>query len=434
MLKPKEELLSALKNKLNEVRYDKKVLWGINEYLSQYNETGTINEIVVDLEKLNDINPDLLCLITIALFEETKDPSIDPRIFYHEREINIAKRYTGQVEEQIKYPVVFENTLRSSDRDYLTIMSVQDIVNLYKSNILEYNYDTQRTPEKRRKKDGSIIQKPRVNRKSVEKIAELMVKGKYKADTITFNLLMDGNDECSYNEKDKTLTIHSGELDILDGFHRIEAMQIAVELNPNIDLNMNVAIKNYPLDEARFYFGQINTINLPDKARTRELKQESIADMIVSDLNKKSDLAGKISTTSGTSYSKGELTNFIILSDAINDVFKPKDRKDYLDLYPFLSDFFSYLIASFKEEFVTNIAKTREKSWINHQNMFVGYVVLAKKFYDNNIPINKIVDVIKRIDFSKETSELNSIMSGQGKENSPTIRRKIREYFEKISV
>jgi hypothetical protein len=435
--KSKKELIEAIKTVFVDLRHDKDKLNEINTILINYNvKIGILNELIVKESLFDDLDLTILCLMTISIYEVIKKEMVNPDKFFNQPEIDKAKQYTGEETFIIKFPIVIENVIKvgSSDKDFSTVLSIQQITEWNNSKLLNYNYETQRTA-KQTLRHGEIIKRPEVNYHSVQQISELMIKGEYKPDKIAFNILFDGNDEISYDEKNKTLTIYNcTQIDILDGFHRILGATNALDTKSDIDLSLEVAIKNYTIQEAKKFFGQINTVNKVSAPRLKQLKNERISDQIVTELEKTEEFKNRITGKASISNKIGELTNFSILSDAIDQIFQPKTRKELLDLVPFFTDFFGYMFGTYPEAFKTKISEIKTSSWINHHNLFVGYVVLAKKFFDQSISVNKISEVMIGIDFSKDTSDLSEIMRSQGKENSKRVKARLVEYFNKIEV
>jgi hypothetical protein len=261
-----------------------------------------------------------------------------------------------------------------------------------------------------------------------------MLDRKYLPDTITINVLRDGSDELFYNESDNELTIESAnEINLIDGFHRVQAVIEALEENPDLDGYLYVSIRNYDLETARFYLGQHNSFNTFDKTHVRQLKSLNISDKIVEDINLKSDLRGRITTSTAVKKKFNEITNFAVLSDTIKEVFAPETGKDRLEYSYTLIRFFDYLVGSYPNDFVKNVELVSKTSWINHHNTFVGYVVMCHKLYEKygkDFPLDEITRIIDSISFSKNESEYNDILTTQGKVNAKQVKEKIKKFFE----
>ena len=135
------------------------------------------------------------------------------------------------------------------------------------------------------------------------------------------------------------------------GFIVFKSAVRAISVNPNLELELILSIRSYDTDTAKKYFGQINTVNVVKPERIRELKSEKHSDIVVRDLQLKSDLKGKIASSSRISEIAGQLTTFDILSYAIDETFAPTTKLEAKEVSEYLVDFFNYLVGSFVEEF-----------------------------------------------------------------------------------
>ncbi|MCR8641458.1 DNA sulfur modification protein DndB [Paenibacillus sp. N1-5-1-14] len=395
---------------------------------------GTFAEILVNYERIDQLNQEELIILVNVLFDVTQDTRIKPTNFYNNREITKANKYQQEKAPVLQFPYTFNSVIAApSGRDYVTIMDVRELRDLWFSKILTYNFNTQRLSKKKLLKNSKISEKADVNMKSVKNIARLMLEGKFKADTILLNILVDGNDNIEYS--DGELTIHEGTtINLIDGMHRLQGMIAALEENPDLEGFINVAIKHYPLEEAQFLLGQINTVNRFDKTLVKHYMAETIGAQITKDLMNIPELKNRISIKTTLDKKLNFYTNFAILSEAIDSIFEPQNNKDRYDITEVLKKFFGYLVPSFENELEKNKKEVAKISWINHHNLFVGFVVIAKKLYDKygkDFPVDEIVRIINGIDLSRsEGSKFNDLMTTQGKVNSNKVKKQIREFFE----
>ena len=435
MLIDRKILEEKLNKHIKEIQTDKKIIEGIKLELSKHKIIpGEIQRVINSNLKLNELDLSFLYLFTKSIYNLIKIEEINPKEYFTEKEIKVAERYEGEtIKDKLSLPITFDNVASLGSEDYIATISIEKIVDLYESNLLEYNFQTQRNPKLRKSKEN-IIMTPNLNKKSVKEIAEHILNNTYLPDTITFNILADGNDDIVYNAKTKQLTIQNGEIDVLDGFHRINGCLQAYKQNQEIELNLQLAIKNYNLRKAQSYVAQVNTINKIDKTHLQTLKADRYADTIVKELQRESDLRGLIVQTSRiTSLNKG-LVTYSILADAIHQEFNIKSKKEALDLAEYLTRFFDYLIGSFQDEFKNNIEGVREYSLINNNNIFVGYVVLARRLQENDMSVKEIERIVRGVDFNKDNptwEELGILENGRvvGKN-----RKKITSFFEKLNL
>ena len=437
VMQANEELLHGLNVLFQEIREDKKLQIEIDNQLVEHNfRRGTLNEVMLNPERIFSFETVEAAAFINSIYKVTKRHEINPQKYFSAKDIKKAEKYTRNKVE-FEYPYTLHRVIKASDTEYATVMSAKEIAAWWNNEALTYNFQTQRLSKKKINKEGKVIEKPDVRIKSVKRITELMLSGRYKSNALLFNILVDGNDNIEYD--DGELTIYEGTtVNLIDGMHRVQAMLNALEENPDFDRNFIVAITHLPISEAQDLLSQVNTTNRFDATLAKYYGANKLGEQIAKDLMNIPELIGRVSIKTTLDKKLSYLTNFAVLSEAIEDVFKPQTTKDRYDILEVLKKFFGYLINAYEFEFVKNVDEVRKISWINHHNTFVGYVALAKKLYEKygfDFPVNKITDAVNSIDFRKQEGlPFNNIMAPQGKVNSNVIKRNIKEFFEKIDV
>ncbi|OPH61802.1 hypothetical protein BC351_00750 [Paenibacillus ferrarius] len=433
MFRDRIELENELIEVLNKIKHNRKDISKIDEKLFVNNRValGTISDLTKGgLQELNKIDETLLCIVANAVCDVSGEIRISPINYYTPEEIDYAlnnEYFNGETSEIL--PITLENVLMAKTDEYITVIKITDLVHWKNEGLIIYDYESQRSAKYVRKQNG-VIPTPDLNKQHVKEISEHQLNGTYIVDTITLNIYSDEITALNYNNKTKTLKINKGaRISITDGFHRLEASVLTVKNDPETEEVFQVAIKSFDTDKAQKTFGQYNTYHPVSKERVQSLKKEKFGDYVVEKLKYKSDLKGKVSTEKRLSTLANHLTTTSILSEAIDHQFKMESQKDVIEVSEYLEKFFNYLIGSFKDEFVLNQNKYRETSFINNQYVFAGYVVLARRFRDENIPIIKLEEVIKNINFSKEVSDFSGLFS-KGKKSIPFII----SYFESLNL
>ena len=409
----------------------------VEEYLSENHDMqrGTLIELVANPKNITMLSDDEQKVFINAIYQITNDDRANPSNYFNAKEVNNIKKYKFKIEVPLSFPLQYEKVLSGSEQDYVTKLSFKSIAKHYNDNMWTYNFLTQRNPVKQKRKDGSLKLEPKVNKRSIREIKQLLLDNKYIPDTpITLNIMNDGNDELFYDEENWSLIIESAsEIDILDGYHRILAVVEALEENPNLEGYLYLSIRNYDLGTARFYLGQHNSFNTFDKTHVRRLKNLQLSDKVIQEVESKSALKGRLASNTSVRLKFNEITNFAILSDTVDSTFSPKNAKDKIDISKILTFYLDYLFGSFEDEFINKVQETHAKSWINHHNTFVLYIVFAHALYEKygkNIPEDEIPRMINAIDFERGTSEFDKILSSQGKVNSNQIKANIKKFAE----
>nr|WP_082970875.1 DNA sulfur modification protein DndB [Mycobacterium sp. E3298] len=422
---------------LTEIAQNKELIRTIDDTLATEHNVprGTFVELVANTEKVQQLSDEEIAFYTVALHKVTENVKIDPSIFFTQKQVKAAAKYKYEDEKAIEYPYTLRHVTEfPTGRDYITYISFQEIAALWNAGVITYNFQTQRLSKKRlSKRTGQIVEKEDVQQKSVKAITKLMVEGKYKPDALLLNILVDGNDKITF--EDGQLTIFEGTtINLIDGMHRLTAILNVLEEEPNIEGYIGVQIKHYPLEEAQFLLGQINTVNPFDKTLVKHYKAETIGAQIAKDLMNIHEFKNRISIKTALDKKLNLLTNFAILSDTIESVFEPQNAKDRYDILDALKKFFGYFMANYEDQFGKEKSKLIETSWFVHHNMFVGFIALAGKLYKKygkDFPVDDIVKVIDSINFEKkEGTQLNNLMAGQGKVNSNKVKGEIRKLFE----
>lgn len=392
---------------------------------------GTFIEIVAHPDKIGYLEDEEMLVFVNAIYQITQEEKIYPKNFFAAKDIKDIKEYEFKKTLEVGFPYTISPVIRVTNEDYMAALTFKEIAHLRVSQMLTYNFQTQRLAKKSVSKKGTLKLKEDIRNKSVNSIIKLMKEGKYSPSTLLFNVLVDGKSKVSYDEGE--LTIHEGStLNLIDGAHRVEAIVRIIEENPDFDGVMTVDIKHYPLEKAQHLLSVVNTVNPFDKTLVKYYGGSEYGQEIAKYLMTLPVLKDRIEIK--TALSKGiSITNFAILSEAIQSIFHPENTKDKYDTQDVLKKFYEYLIPSYEDELVKNRLKNLENSWISHHNMHVGFVAIAKKLYDQygkDFPVDQITNIINHIDFNRETSDLTEIMGGQGKTNSNKVKLQIRALIE----
>jgi hypothetical protein len=442
MLQDRRILEDNLSEAIGLIKHDKEKVDQIKNALMEYKVRPGIMQKIINnpQEELPEIDLRLMYLITKEVYSKSGKMNIRPEDFFTEFDIKNSKIYNAEVYEEdlsMSFPITIENVLMIDDENYLTVMDIKFIRSLMTNKLLRYNFDTQRDAKYVRRKE-STERVANVYMPHIKEITKRLLQQDLSPTTLTFNALVgtaDAGDELTYDAKKQQLTINKGVfLDILDGFHRISGFMNALDQHPELDFTFQVAIKNYNLAQAQRHIAEINTYYKMNQAHKVYLEQTRYSDNVVKHLNRSSDLKGRISTGNHTHSLNDELVTAKTLSDTIDEVFKMNSKKDAQMVGEYLSDFFDFLLGTYREEFVTNVEETREKSIINANAMFAGYIIIAKKMQDQNIKISKIPSIIDNIDFSRDNilwSKLGIIEEGIV---SKQARKHIKNYFNKYEI
>ncbi|MGG2091306.1 DNA sulfur modification protein DndB [Bacillus sp. S13(2024)] len=443
-LRSKEELLDELTSvfesfKTLTVKENKSIVSKIKQGLKKYKILpGEVQEIINNPEeKLQLIDIDKLCLISEESFLVTKKGNIDPTLYFTKREIKeIKTNFEGYSSDTIEFPYTFEDVTKVDDDDYFLKIQGIDIKKIY--HLLQYNPDTQREARQIKKGD-EIVPVPKIYQKNVDEMIELIKKGEIIASMLTLNARLGSSDEGEelvYDEAKRTLTVTRGTLlDVLDGFHRISAINSALRQEPTLNPTFKMTILNYDKTRAQKYFAQMNTFSVISTSHLKKMSESRQADFIAKQLQYNTELRNKVAASDMVPAKSNLLVTFGVLSDAIDDVFKVEDKPTAIKVSRYLGEFINKLFFAFPDEFMGDIAKIREQSLINANSMFYGYILLAKRMQEENISVDNVEKVLKDIDFSRTNSLWRKIKLID-KNNNITTKPKntIYKFFNELKL
>lgn len=416
------ELLIGIK-KVTTLKLQRKITEDL--YDSHGVPRGLFQEFLIHPERFFN-KEELLKIFILYIYNVTRLESLNPELFFEDAKQTLNYKYPIEKNDE---DIVLNQVLRSSDQDYLTIISYQKLVELWLTGQITYNYLTQRKP-KQKLVVGKIVESPQLNRKSVLNIVRLMKEKKFKCSSIVLNVVLDKS-QIEYTEDGDLIIKKNSEINLIDGMHRLQAMVQVCEEDPDYEGYMDVAIKYYSLSDAQYLIGLLNTVNRFDKTLVRHNTDENESSKIVKMLLSHNEFKNKISLHSHVDKKLNYITNYTNFTDSIQEVFAPKTVQDRYLIFDICVKFFEYLFSYYAEEFQTNVFSVSQRSWINHHHVFTLYIQLLHDLYKKsgkNFPVSEIVEFINKIDFQKDAGgPIDLIMREQNKINLVLLRKKIRK-------
>lgn len=443
MLQKREILEENLSKIITEIKYDKEKVKKIKKGMKEYGFTvGEIQGYFVDTEeKLPELDIRVLALLTQEVYMNTIDDSIKTDIYFTDIEMKQARTFDYSVIkefERVEFPIVMPNVLMINSENYLTYWDIHFIKKLMDNQLLRYNFETQREHTKVKRRD-SFQRVINVNSKSVEEITELELKGELEITKLTINALVgtaDEGEELTYNTKKLQLEVNEGTfLDIVDGYHRITGALNSLEIDPEINQIFEVSIKNFNTKQSQRHLAQISKINPINATHITALEALRKSDMVVRQLQRESDLKGRISQTNRPHTKVNELVSYNTLADSIEEEFTMKSNMDATEVGNYLIKFFDYLIGSYPQEFIENQKEVRNVSLINENIIFAGYIILAKRMRENKIDISKLSHILNNINFNKDNQDwVERGVLTEDRNISTNAKSGVKAFFKKLEL
>jgi len=443
ILDNKNNLIEAIVSNLEKLQMDKRGQKELKESIVNYVMMGDMQDYIINpQETIPNLDISTLYYIALHLNKVKAHSELQVDKYFTKREIKeIETNFEQDIEEVIEFPYTFKPAIRVGDGSYLLAINGKLAYQFMNSHLLQYNPDTQREGRKIKKANtDTIITVPKVNMKSVHTMADLAEKGELIESLITWNARLGSSDDESgeeliYDEENLSLTVTKGTLlDVLDGFHRLQATALALTRNPDLVIPFKLNILNFSKTQAQKYFAQLNTYNPVSKARVRELGESNYSDFVVKFImGEFNDFKEKI--THGSIAPRQEaLTTFNILSDAIDKEFEMKNKKDAIQTARYLLKFFKELFYSFPDEFLGNILDIKKESIINIPSIFAGYVTLAKRMQQEDISIDEINNIISNIDFSRDNKQWQKLKVLDKKDINIKAKDNLISFFDKLDL
>lgn len=443
-MKDKAELIENLSSNIQEIKRKRNIVNDIKLELAQKHDilAGDIQEwINSPKEKLQELDIRELYLFTEQVYLKTGDLIINPKSYFTDVEIRESRIYDASIKRpHFDFPITFENATIVGNGAYSIPIDIKMIDMMLNNQLLHYDPELQREMTVITDKKG-IRYEPTVIKKNVDEIAEHMINGTLVPTTLVWNAALgssDSGEELVFDNKTNTLTItENTKVAIVDGFHRHKGLQKVLRQRPDLDFNFVLIITNYSKSMAQQYQYQLAQATPISKNRQTQLKNARYSDGIVTRLMQESDLKDRISQNTQLKTTANQLVSYNVLADSIDSYMNIISKRDGKKVGDFLIEFFDELIGAFPEEFIFNTIEYRNKSLINHNNLFVGYVVLANKMMVNQIPVEKLTDIIKSIDFSKDNSfwkELGILNDKGNIEDTSKARKIIAKYFSELNI
>jgi hypothetical protein len=344
----------------------RKTLEQVNNNLKKkgvHSGNGILNK-QIPLESLELIMLGVVTTATYDAISENKE-IINPINWFTSLEISKIKEYKKELNKTTGYPIVFKEGKKIADDFYSFYVPAQKIKELYDNLLIKYNAETQRNLKIRQTKNG-IIETINLNRQSVNEMKECMLRNDFITNNITINILHDGEDDFIFKNGD--LIINSGELNILDGFHRSVAMNLALLENPDLNYITGVNITNFDVEKGKRFIVQEDKKNKINQEYIKTIT-ESLENLVVKEINQgsKSDLKGKITHSETLIKNNKALILSSIVADAIKSEFNLKNKRDAMVLSEWLIEGLNEIL------FITE-----GKEGLRHYNMFAGYISLLK--------------------------------------------------------
>lgn len=296
--------------------------------------------------------------------------------YFTETEIQNYSKAKYKRPKKIGFPLRF-NMIQIADDQWIGRTTARELVSLRNSGIIRYNVNIQRTMKvgmRGKTQEYRITE----NKASTAAIRESLEEGKFISNTITLNIPDDGVSD--FNFEDGVLTIRkANSLDIIDGFHRLIALEQAANMDPDFDYPMELRISHYSESKGQRFVYQED-----QKTKMRKVDSDSfnVEDEAVKATNRLNDDA--LFNLNGQISRNGGLISFAEMAAILKKLYftgvgKREARVKGIEVSKNLRQDFN-LLTEYDTKFLTETYDF---------NTLCVCLVAFKYFRDNEIPADK---------------------------------------------
>jgi hypothetical protein len=452
MLKEKNaELVKNLNQLIKKYsRNDKVRKIIIEEFISRnMRATNAMNILNENLELSTldiETNKDLVLLYVFnkgmykaMTFKENKDDetlgeiqeglSIISSDYFTDVEITNLNDYKLEKTLKKDEPIVFPNMIEVNGHTWVGLISSKLLAKLDAGNEFIYNFKTQRDPVI----DIYGMKRIRLDKSKAEEITNNLLSGDQFPSAICVNVLKDDvTDDVRYDPKTRNLIVYSGIKNIFDGFHRKISNSIAISKNSDLEFNWILIITNMSENMAQKQMVEINKQKPINQEHVKNMDTSSLGNAVVNAIKDIdiSEFATKIKDND-RELEYGGLTKKSILAVAIEECYEITDKTQARSIARHIADVIDHIIGLYTNEFIKNLDQTKKYSYINHKNMFYGYIALSRKLFGVKNWEDKIKEMLDKIDFSKNNEFWNDIKLCEQDMNK-TSRKDLYKLFENL--
>lgn len=260
-MKSQKELKLTLNEALESYKHNKHVVENVKLLMQDYGVfRGETQKIFTGKTTFEEMNKRMLILITDSLHRSTNIYNLNPYGYFSDKEIKDAKNQEIVIEtEKHEFPITIHNAIKKAENTFIAFVKAKQLVGLYNSNLLGYNYRISKQ-YKMVNKNGKSVQAIDINTKEVKDIAQKILDNTYNMNPIILNVLVNSgvSNKSEIEYSNETLTINESTVEIISGLHDLSALAYILEDKKDIELKVELMITHYNSEEVITLFNQLN--------------------------------------------------------------------------------------------------------------------------------------------------------------------------------
>ena len=447
-MKSKNELIKLLESKLKNNKINSSLAKALNEELLKKNINPNLTGLLFNgMKDIIDLNDNELILLSKVFYNYFKDDNLKPSHYFSDKDLinyetNIKEHY-----ESIDL-IELNNTIKINDTSYVAFVGAEMLYNMYESNIIVYNKETQRSPKIRVLGKNYVVKQISLNKNAVKEIVNEMLNETYESDLIIFNVLQLPNNVPNISYDNGTLYIKPNLnvededctfINVIDGMHRLTALVNAVaklkkdkkEIPPSMGLIVKIIVRT--IEEAKRVVTQSFKRSATDKDFLKSLEVNDYTKLTDAFIKGLPDCIRKkiMPTYEEQMYMHG-ITNKILIADTLKEVL-PKEKNYLFNLNDInktadlLNKILSYILEEFYEK---NFNVFVEESNLMRKNSIVYLIFIAYNLIKLNIKEEKFLMLAEKILLSSATWDRETL--SRKKSNIKNLIEEARQITEEI--
>ena len=420
-MKSKNELIKLLETKLKNNKINGTLAKALNEELLRKNINPNLTGLLFNgMKDIIDLNNNELILLSKVFYNYFKDNDLKPSNYFSDKDLinyetNIKEHY-----ESISL-VELNNTIKINDTSYVAFVGAEMLYNMYESNIIVYNKETQRSPKIRVLGKNYVVKQISLNKNAVKEIANEMLNETYESDLIIFNVLQLPNNVPNISYDNGTLYIKPNLnvededftcINVIDGMHRLTALVNAVaklkkdkkEIPSSMGLIVKIIVRT--IEEAKKVVTQSFKRSGTDKDFLKSLEVDDytkLTDAFIKELPEY--IREKIYPTYNEYIYNNGITYKTLITDCMRKILTQEKNflfnlKVVTSMGTIGEKILSYILEEYYEK---NFSIFQNKSNIMRKNSFVYLLVFFHEIYKRKIPEDKFLVIADRIVSSSKT-------------------------------
>ena len=447
-MKSKNELIKLLESKLKNNKINGSLAKALNEELLKKNINPNLTGLLFNgMKDIIDLNDNELILLSKVFYRYFKDDNLKPSHYFSDKDLinyetNIKEHY-----ENINL-IELNNTIKINDTSYVAFVGAEMLYNMYESNIIVYNKETQRSPKIRVLGKNYVVKQISLNKNAVKEIANEMLNETYESDLIIFNVLQLPNNVPNISYDNGTLYIKPNLnvededftcVNVIDGMHRLSALVNAVaklkkdkkEIPASMGLIVKIIVRD--IEGAKRVVTQSFKRSSTDKDFLKSLEVNDytkLTDAFIKELPEY--IREKIYPTYNECIYNGGITYKTLITDCMRKILTQEKNflfnlKVVTNMGAIGEKILSYILEEYYEK---NFTIFQNESNIMRKNSFVYLLVFFHEIYKRKIPEGKFLMIADRIALSSGTWDKDTL--SRKKFNMNELIEEAKEILEEI--